>query len=362
MSTSSSNPKIKLALLGCGDVAHRDYLPEFHRISGEAEIVAVCGRGEVRAKLTAQRYGIPHVYTNYRRMLAETDADAVVNLTPLQMHYETNLACLQAGKHVYTEKTVAGNAAQARQLEQEAKQRELLMVCAPCIMVWPQIVLAKQLVADGAIGAVHSARGLGYGGVPPWAGFTSDPSPFFATGGGPQRDMGVYPLHALTGILGPVNKVTAMAAQAQRQFEIGDGPFRGVTVPIEEADTWLMVLDHGRNRITSVEANNSVQDTKAAQLELFGLKGSIALNLIDGAAPIHLLQTTPTWEWREIEVPHVRAAGPDHILGVAHLVNCLQTGEPPVLSIDHAAHVVEVIEKAGIAAAQGQTQRIESTF
>ena len=74
--------------------------------------------------------------------------------------------------------------------------------------------------------------------------------------------------------------------------------------------------------------------------------------------PIHLLQTVPKWEWREIEVPHVRAAGPDHILGVDHLVKCLQTGASPVLSIDHAAHVVEIIEKAGLAAAHGQTMNI----
>ena len=268
--------KIKLALLGCGDVAHRDYLPEFHRIAEWAEIVAVCGRGEARAQLTAQQYAIPHVYTDYRQMLAETDAEAVVNLTPMQLHYETNLACLQAGKHVYTEKTVASTAQQARHLAAEASQRKLILVCAPCIMVWPQIQLAKQLVADGAIGEVHSARGLGYGGVPPWAGFPSDPGPFFATGGGPQRDMGVYPLHALTGILGPAQRVTAMNARAQSNFVIGDGPFVGKTVPMEEADTWLMLLDHGHGTITTVEANNSVQDTKAAQLEIFGLKGSIA--------------------------------------------------------------------------------------
>ena len=351
--------KIKLALLGCGDVAHRDYLPEFHRIAEWAEIVAVCGRGEARARLTAQQYAIPHVYTDYRRMLAETDAEAVVNLTPMQMHYETNLACLQAGKHVYTEKTVTSNTQQARHLAHEAQQRNLTLVCAPCIMVWPQIQLAKRLVQDGAIGEVHSARGLGYGGVPPWAGFPSDPSPFFATNGGPQRDMGVYPLHALTGILGPAQRVTAMNAHAQSSFVIGDGPFVGKMIPVEEPDTWLMLLDHGNGTISTVEANNSVQDTKAAQLELFGLKGSIALNLIDGAAPIHLLQTSPKWEWREMAVPHARAAGPDHILGVEHLVKCLQNSTLPVLSIQHAAHVVEIIEKAGLAAAQGQTMTID---
>ena len=36
--------KLKLALLAAGDVAQRDYLPEFHRIADRAELVAVCAR------------------------------------------------------------------------------------------------------------------------------------------------------------------------------------------------------------------------------------------------------------------------------------------------------------------------------
>jgi predicted dehydrogenase len=354
--------KTKLALLGCGDVAHRDYLPEFHRIADKAEIVAVCGRGRERAEFTAGKHNIAQVYTDYAQMLAETDAEAIVNLTPMQLHYETNLACLQAGKHVYTEKTAATNNAQARHLQREAATRNLTLVCAPCDMVWPQILLAKELLTQQAIGDVHSARGIGQGGVPPWAGFPSDPSPFFAMGGGPQRDMGVYPLHALTGLLGPVRQVKAMSAKAQTGFTIGDGPFAGKRVPMEEDDTWLILLDHGNGVISSVEANNSVQGSKAPQLELFGLKGTIALNIIDCAAPIDLLQTDKGWDWQSVPVPHKRAGGPDHILGVQHLVECLQTGKAPVLSIAHAAHVIEILDAAAVSSATGNTVSINSRF
>lgn len=352
--------KIKLALLGCGDVAHRDYLPEFHRVAAHAEIVAVCGRGRERARMTADKYGIPHVYTDYVRMLAETDAEAVVNLTPMQMHYETNLAILQSGRHAYSEKPVATNAQQALHLRREAEARGLVMVCAPCVMAWPQIVLARRILESGEIGDVHSARGLGHGGVPPWTGFTSDPTPFFAAGGGPQRDMGVYPLHALTGLLGPARRVVAMSAVAQPTgFVVADGPFAGKHVPMEEHDTWLILLDHGDHVIASVEANNSVQGTQAAQLELFGLQGTIALDLIDGSAPVRVLSGG---RWREVPVPHERASGPDHILGVQHLIACLRSREQPVLSIAHAAHVVEIIDAAAAAAKSGTAQWLTTTF
>ena len=42
--------KLKLALLGAGDVAQRDYLPEFHRIADRAELVAICSRTAERAR------------------------------------------------------------------------------------------------------------------------------------------------------------------------------------------------------------------------------------------------------------------------------------------------------------------------
>ena len=67
----------------------------------------------------------------------------------------------------------------------------------------------RSLIDAGAIGEIYSARGYGHLGVPPWSGYTSDPSPFFAAGAGPAMDMGVYPLHALTALLGPVQRVSA---------------------------------------------------------------------------------------------------------------------------------------------------------
>jgi hypothetical protein len=57
-----------------------------------------------------------------------------------------------------------------------------------------------------------------------------------------------------------------------------------------------------------------------------------------------------------------RTSGPDHHLGIEHLVDCIQYDQKPVLSIEHALHVVEIIEKAGLASMQGQTLTLETTF
>src|SRR5688500_12588050 len=117
--------KVKLALLGCGDVAQRDYLPAMHRLAGRAELVAVCGRTRERVQQVAAQYDIPAEYDDYRSMLAESDAEAVINLTPIQLHAETTLAGLKAGKHVYSEKPIATTLDDAVRMRDEADGRGL---------------------------------------------------------------------------------------------------------------------------------------------------------------------------------------------------------------------------------------------
>jgi predicted dehydrogenase len=350
--------KLKLAFLGCGDVAQRDYLPELHRLADRVELVAVCGRGAERARDVAVRYGAPAWYTDYERMLAESAADAVINLTPIQLHAETTLAALEAGKHVYSEKPLAGSVHDAERIRDEARRRGLTVVAAPCVLLYPQLRYARELLAAGAIGEVHAIVGQGHGGVPPWHGYMSDPAPFFAAGGGPLIDMGVYPLHAITGLIGPARQVSAMAARVQSGFVVPDGPARGKHVPIEVPDTWHLTLNLGDACLASITANNVVQRSRAPQLELFGLDGTIALNLLDVAAPVEVFRDG---QWEQMEVPHQRASGPDHLLGIEHLVDCVTTGSEPLVSVDHALHVVEIIEVAARSAAEGCAVELTTT-
>jgi predicted dehydrogenase len=343
---------LKLALLGCGDVAQRDYLPEFHRLAHRADLVAVCGRTEARTHKVADEYGVPDWYTDFGRMLVETEIDAVINLTPIQAHAETTLMALEAGKHVYSEKPAATSTGQAERLRAMARERNLVLVCAPSILLFPQIRAARELVESDAIGSIHSIVGQGFGGVPPWRGYPSDPSPFFAEGAGPLADMGVYPLHAITGLFGPAQQVSAMSTRAQDEFLVNEGPARGMRVPIEVDDTWLVMLKLEGGCLATILSNNSAVGSRAPQLELLGLRGTIALSLLDVSAP--LLVSNAEGAWEEVNVPHERSGGPDHLLGVEHLIDSIEHDRPPIASIDHALHVLAIIEAANRSATSGQ--------
>jgi predicted dehydrogenase len=120
------------------------------------------------------------------------------------------------------------------------------------------------------------------------------------------------------------------------------------------------MLDLGDGRLASVTANNVAQDSRAPQMELFGLGGTVSVNLLDVSAPVETL--VPGEGWTSQTIPHERSAGPDHLLGVEHLVECLSSGARPIPSIDHAIHVVEIMEAATRSAAAGRAFGLETTF
>ena len=72
--------------------------------------------------------------------------------------------------------------------------------------------------------------------------------------------------------------------------------------------------------------------------------------------------------WRQVEPPFTpegppgRRSGPDHHLGVEHLVDCILNEREPVLNLDHALHVVEIVERCAQSAATGRTLELTSTF
>jgi predicted dehydrogenase len=348
---------LRLAMVGVGDVAQRDYLPELWRLGDRVALTVACSRGVDRARNVANRYAIPRWTTSYQEAVSADDVDAVLNLTPFSLHAQVTLAALAAGKHVYSEKPLALTSAEAGVIAEQAERCGCVVVAAPCVLLFPQVRRAKEIVASGEVGRVFTARGHGQGGVPPWDGYLSDPSPYFAREGGPLRDMAVYPLHALTGLLGPVREVCAFSAKSRDNFDVVKGPHAGKSVPVEVADTWHLALRLEDGTLASVEANNSASDAIAPELELRGERGALGISLLDVSEHLRL---RVGGEERSEVVPHERSAGPDHVLGVEHLVDCVDEGLEPVVSVAHAQHVIEVLEAAGLSAREGRSVAVVS--
>jgi len=343
--------RLRVAIVGVGDVAQRDYLSEAHRLSDRAEIAVVCGKSPDRVQRVAAQYGIPRWTVDYHEAITD-NIDIVVNLTPHHVHHEITLAALRAGCHVYTEKPLAATSTAARELERISEELNRKLVCAPSIMLFPQLVMVRNLLESGALGEIVSVHAHALGGAPPWEGYESDPSPFFSAETGPLVDMGVYPLHALTGLLGQVSSVAAVSMRTRDSFTVAEGPHAGLLVPVEVDDVWHLALRFN-NAVGSIEVNFATAPSSAPECELRSERGAVAFSLLDVSAPVSVLG--PDGDWVLTEVDHQRDAGPDHLLGVEHLIDCIATGAAPIPSAAAAVHVLDVIAAARTSAASGRT-------
>jgi predicted dehydrogenase len=187
---------------------------------------------------------------------------------------------------------------------------------------------------------------------------STDPSWFYRRGAGPLFDLGVYALHGITGLLGPVRSVTAMSSRRLPELLVEGGVAKGRTIPVEVDDSSLLLLDFGDGLHASLDTSYNVLATKSPPFELYGSDGVIALYPQAGeGAPLLELYRDGRWEQPEVPGPrwHLGAGIPDFLAAVTER-------RKPTISAEQARHVVEVIVKAYRAADTGQTQTIERRF
>ena len=148
-----------IGVIGAGDVALKLYLPVINDIDpSRAWLAALADVDEERARRAQAKFGGRRMFSDYRDLLACPDVDVVVNLTRHKAHAEINLAALDAGKHVYSEKPMATTLDEANRIVEKAASAGLALAAAPAIVLNPQVTFTKQLYAEGRLGRMCFAR------------------------------------------------------------------------------------------------------------------------------------------------------------------------------------------------------------
>lgn len=121
---------MQIAIVGCGFVA--DFYMQSLPLYPVLQLAAVTDRDAKRASEFAAYHRLNCVRPSLEDVLADPSIELVLNLTNPGSHYEVSKACLEAGKHVYSEKPIAMDFAQALELYELAEQRGLRIASAPC--------------------------------------------------------------------------------------------------------------------------------------------------------------------------------------------------------------------------------------
>src|SRR3954447_7368930 len=136
--------------------AHR-----FFDLPARPEMRVVCGRTASATEEAARKLGWNGWTTDWRDVLERDDVDVVDICTPGDSHAEIAIAALEAGKHVLCEKPLANTVAEAETMvaaAEAARERGVLSAVGFNYRRTPALALARQLVADGAVGTVRHIR------------------------------------------------------------------------------------------------------------------------------------------------------------------------------------------------------------
>ena len=353
--------KVKVGLVGCGHIANGAYLPGIKALD-KADLIAVCDLIEDRARAASEKFNVPQAYTDLEEMLETSGIELLVNTTQIPLHFDVSMAGLKAGKHVCSEKPMAPTVEQATALIEEAKAQGVKLGAAAGTMLSPMNQKIKELVHGGAIGKVAYARVISsHGGPAVWAQL-HPPDWYYQPGAGPVVDMGVYGLHTITGILGPAKRVSCLSGLTDPVRIERAGPRKGREISVGMDDNTLIFLDFGDATFAVVDSGYCTPASKAPSLEIYGSRGTIGVGRRGEGAPLQIFRDDLDldirgWTAVELRTERVGLGG-----NVGHLIDCILEGEKPIISGEHARHVIEIMTKCYDAAREGRTLELETTF
>ena len=356
--------RVGMGVVGCGAIGMRGALSHLSQgdVQDRVRLMACCDPSPGRAEAAAEKFGVVAAYETFEELLADPNVDAITLCTPIGMHFEQGMQALEAGKHIHFNKTMTTTVAEADQIISRAAEKGLRIVASPGQMLHPHNRRIRKHILQGDLGALTWAiAGVAIsdyhfkeefrGGDDPLT--NVDPSWYFRRpGGGPQYDVTVYALHALTGVLGPAKRITAMSGLVLPERE-----FNGKKIACDMDDNTLMLLDYGNAFFAFCYGTVAGSVTKGFQPTIHGTKGTIVGTSFNDE---NLKQPGD-------HQPHVTGPHPDmaesHVFeDLMQLVDWIRNDTPTIVRAEHARHVIDIIESGYRAAETGQTQDLKTSF
>ncbi|HWD39160.1 MAG TPA: Gfo/Idh/MocA family oxidoreductase [Fimbriimonas sp.] len=194
---------IRIGIVGCGQIAQH-HMRTYATIP-EAKMVAFCDANPAAIETAIATYGPADGYSDFRELIARDDIDAVDVCLHNNLHMPVTLAALQAGKHVYCEKPMAGSFVDAQTMLDTARKLGKHLHIQLATLYSNESRAAKELIEAGELGDVYHARSTGFRrrGRPYVDGYgTANFVQKHHASGGALYDMGVYHISQILYLMG----------------------------------------------------------------------------------------------------------------------------------------------------------------
>jgi predicted dehydrogenase len=274
---------LRCAVIGAGAISteHLNSLASCPR----AATVAIADPNRKRAREASERFDIPRVYRDHRRLLADPDIDAVIVAVPNYLHAPIAMDALKAGKHVLLEKPMAMNARQAAAIINAAEASRRVFMVGMNFRFHAQTQLARQAIQRGDLGDVYHARCfyLRRAGIPRIGSWFTQKN---LSGGGCTLDIGVHMLDASLHLMNDFD-VATVAAQTHARLgprKLGNGIWGKSEIDprllftVEDYCTALIRLKSGRTvQFEMSWAAFHSPEQREMGIDLLGTRGGLSL-------------------------------------------------------------------------------------
>ena len=299
-------------------------------------------------KIINKRIHYENFYEDYNKILDDKKIDIVLILTSMNEHAEIAKKAIRKNKHVLVEKPMATNFKDLKDLYDIAKKSKKIFLAAPFVVLSPVFQAIHQEINKNTIGNISLARArYGWSG-PNWGDW------YYKTGGGPLFDLGVYNITTLTGLLGPVKNVTAKSSISK--------PIRlinGKKVKVDTDDNFQILLEFRSGCLAVVTTGFTMQQYNSPAVELYGNNGTIQMIGDDWEPKGFEIWNNKRSSWEEFKTPY---ANWPWTAGLTHLVECILKNNKPIIQLDHAFHVNEVMIKIYESSKKNKQISIKSVF
>lgn len=257
-----------IALQGVGAV-----FPDI--VAPVCEILA--DQDDERARAAAAALGFRRSTGDWRKLVADPAIDVVDICSPNYLHREMALAAIAAGKHVWCEKPLALDAAEAREVAdaaQGAGVRHLIGFNYSCN---PLIPLAQEMIAAGELGTITGFSGRYF------EDYMADPAVPHSwrcerrlAGLGALADLGSHLIDMAQVLLGPIESVTTRLETIHRERRV---TATGAMLPVENEDTALALVRFTSGVSGSFEISRVATGFKCGlAFTVLGTQGSLAFD------------------------------------------------------------------------------------
>lgn len=309
--------------------------------SKQAAVAAVFDPNRTKAEELAAEHGA-EVSASLDELLAKVDAVSICS--PHRAHENDALAAVAAGKAVLMEKPLAVTIEGAERIRQSVRAQGTPFMMGMTHRYYPEIVEAKRLVEDGAIGDLHMAVDrmvFATDGFLPWVFKRS------VSGGGVFLENGVHGVDRLRWFAGAeISEVTARV-----------GTF---AMDVDTEDNGMALLKFENGFVASLIQSVIPGDHLTCDLELYGSKGLIKVETWRGLE----LNNGQTHERRQVRSSMINLWDgiTEGILSeVAAFVECLRCNQPPTITVDDGCADLQVIDAIYRSSESGAAVRLTST-